>query len=53
VGHDETYRYAEQTWGDRDRQAFLAWVSDVMPLEVARLRRRFSGDIEWVLSKVA
>lgn len=50
---DEVYRYAEETWGQADLAAFMAWRADVMPLEVARLRRKFSRDIEWVLSRIA
>ena len=50
---DEVYRYAEETWGEPDRLAFLEWVASQMPYEVARLRRRFSRDVAWVLSRVA
>ena len=53
VAHDETYRYAEETWGKRDAEAFMAWQADVAPLEVARLRRAFSRDVGWVLSRIA
>lgn len=53
VEHDQVYRYAEETWGERDRLAFLEWHANVMPYEVARLRRKFSRDVSWVLSRVA
>ena len=50
--HDETYREAEDAHGGPDLEAFHAWRADVMPHEVARLRRRFSKDVAWVLSRV-
>lgn len=53
VGYDETYRYAEKTWGQPDLQAFRQWQADVMPHVVARLRRKYSRDIEWVISRVS
>ena len=51
--HDATYREAEEAHGQADLQAFHQWQADRMPHEVARLRRRFSPDVEWVLSRVA
>ena len=51
--HDETYREAEEAHGAADLEAFQEWRADRMPYEVARLRRRFSRDVAWVLSKVA
>lgn len=51
--HDETYREAEEAHGEPDLEAFQQWRADVMPYEVARLRRAFSPDVEWVLSRVA
>lgn len=51
--HDETYREAEEAHGAPDLEAFREWQADRMPYEVARLRRRFSRDVEWVLSRVA
>jgi hypothetical protein len=51
--HDETYREAEETCGAPDLVAFRQWQADVMPYEVARLRRQFSPDVSWVLSRVA
>src|SRR5579872_7063886 len=47
--HDETYREAETAHGEADLAAFKQWQADVMPYEVARLRRNFCKDIDWVL----
>lgn len=52
VEYDETYRYAEKTWGQRDFQAFTEWRQDVMPYQVAALRRKYNKDVAWVLSRV-
>ena len=51
--HDETYKEAEEAHGAADLQAFQEWQASRMPYEAARLRRRFSKDVEWVLSRVA
>jgi hypothetical protein len=48
---DETYSYAEATWGASDLQAFQEWRESRMPIEVSMLRRKFSPDVKWVLSK--
>jgi hypothetical protein len=53
TAHDETYREAEAAHGEPDLKAFREWQADRMPYEVARLRRRFSRDVSWVLSRVA
>ena len=53
VEHDATYREAEEKFGSSDLNAFQQWRADVMPYEVARLRRQFSRDVDWVLSRVA
>lgn len=53
TAHDETYREAEQAHGETDLKAFREWQANRMPYEVARLRRRFSRDVDWVLSRVA
>lgn len=53
VEHDEVYQTTEQKFGASDLQAFQQWRTDVMPYEVARLRRAFSPDVSWVLSRVA
>lgn len=51
--HDTVYQTTEERFGAADLQAFQQWRADVMPYEVARLRRRFSKDVSWVLSRVA
>lgn len=53
VPHDETYREAEDAHGGPDLEAFREWQANRMQYEAARLRRRFSPDLEWVLSRVA
>ena len=53
VEHDETYKYAERTWGERDLRAFMEWQQNVMANEVAVLRRKYSPDVAWVLGRVA
>ena len=53
VEHDETNRSTEELFGGPDLAAFHQWRADVMPYEVARLRRAFSPDVSWVLSRVA
>ena len=52
VVRDEIYLSAEEKFGNSDREAFFAWQRDVMPFQVAQLRRKFSKDIEWLFSKV-
>ena len=49
---DETYSYAENTWGASDLEAFYAWQRDVMPFEAARLRRKFNRDLKWLFSRI-
>ena len=51
--HDAVYRETETAFGAADHQAYLQWRAEVLPYEVARVRRRFSGEISWVLSRVA
>lgn len=50
--HDQTYSSAEQLWGNSDRIAYQEWSEKIMPLEVARLRRRFNKDLQWLYSKI-
>lgn len=50
--HDETYQSTEAMFGDADLKAFQAWRTSVMGNEVAILRRNFSPDVSWVLSRV-
>lgn len=53
VERDETYSSTEEMFGGSDLAAFHQWRAEVMPYEVARLRRAFSPDVSWVLSRVA
>jgi len=53
VEHDAVYRSTEELFGAADLKAFQEWHASQMPYEVARLRRRFSRDVNWVLSRVA
>jgi len=48
---DETYTYAETTWGKSDLEAWHNWRVTDMPLEVAKLRRNFNPDLKWVFSR--
>lgn len=50
---DWTYRETEAAWGDQDLKAFRQWQAERAAHEVARLRRQFSKDVSWVLSRVA
>jgi len=50
---DEVYQSTEEMFGASDLQSFHQWRADVMPYEAARLRRAFSPDVSWVLSRVA
>jgi hypothetical protein len=52
VEHDQTYCSAESLWGTSDMRTFYEWRENVMPFEVARLRRRFNKDLDWVLGKI-
>lgn len=50
--HDELYKYAENSFGASDLQAYQQWRAVIMPHQVAVLRRAFSEDVAWVLGKV-
>ena len=50
---DELYLSTEERFGTSDLAAFQQYRTDQMPLDAALLRRKFSQDIAWVLSKVA
>lgn len=52
VVRDATYAEAEQSWGDHDLEAFQSWMRKDLPMQTARLRRKFSPDVHWVLGKV-
>jgi len=53
TGHDEVYQTTEDKFGEPDRQAFEEWRSSQLANEVSVLRRNFSPDVRWVLSRVA
>lgn len=53
AAHDATYREAEDKFGAADLAAFQQWRATQLPMDVAMLRREFSPDLAWVLSKVA
>ncbi len=50
--HDEVYRSTEEMFGASDRAAFQEWRSSQCANEVSVLRRAFSPDVAWVLSRV-
>ena len=49
---DQAYVSAEEAWGASDMQAFYAWQQNLMPHQVAQLRRKFSKDIDWLFSRI-
>jgi len=51
--HDGLYKEAEERWGQSDLAAFQEWRADQCANEVSVLRRNFSPDVRWVLSRVA
>ena len=53
VQRDATYQSTEELFGAADLTAFQEWHASQMPYEVARLRRRFSKDVSWVLSRIS
>jgi hypothetical protein len=53
VQRDHVYSGTEEKFGAADLAAFQAWRSDQMGNEVAVLRRQYSPDVAWVLSRVA
>ena len=50
--HDELYQSTEDKFGAPDLQAFQAWRGSQLANEVAVLRRNFSPDVRWVLSRI-
>lgn len=52
VEHDETYRSTEEMFGESDLAAFQEWRTSQLANEVSVLRREFSADVKWVLSRV-
>jgi len=53
VEHDATYAEAEEAYGQADLKAFNQWRADHLSIEAAILRRKYSRDVAWVLSRVA
>jgi hypothetical protein len=49
---DAVYSETEEMFGQPDLAAFKAWSADALPMEVSVLRRQFSADVKWVLSRV-
>ena len=49
---DEVYAEAETAHGGPDLAAFHEYRANQMPHDVAMLRRKFSSDVRWVLSRV-
>lgn len=52
VEHDAVYQSTEDKFGASDLQAFHEWRSSQAANEVSVLRRQFSPDVKWVLSRV-
>jgi hypothetical protein len=50
--HDDLYKETEDNFGDSDLKAFHEWRSSQLANEVSVLRRNFSPDLAWVLSRV-
>ncbi len=51
--HDALYQSTEEKFGESDLKAFHEWRSSQLANEVSVLRRHFSPDVKWVLSRVA
>lgn len=49
---DEVYLSTEDRFGASDLQAFQEYRVNQLPHDVALLRRQFSPDVRWVLSRV-
>ena len=52
VEHDEVYQSTEEMFGAADLAAFQEWRGNQASNEVSLLRRHFSEDVRWVLSRV-
>ena len=53
VEHDDLYQSTEEKFGEPDLKAFHEWRGSQLANEVSVLRRHFSPDVAWVLSRVA
>ena len=51
--HDALYQSTEEKFGESDLKAFHEWRSSQLANEVSVLRREFSADVRWVLSRIA
>jgi hypothetical protein len=51
--YDEVYREAGEKFGQSDLKAFREWQVNCLANEVALLRRNFSPDVAWALSKIS
>ena len=49
---DELYVSTEEAFGASDFQAFQEWRGNILPVQVAVLRREFNEDVHWILGKV-
>jgi hypothetical protein len=52
TAHDEVYVSTEERFGESDLRAFQEWRGSQAANDVAVLRRNFSPDVKWVLSRV-
>ena len=50
---DRLYSQTEKKFGASDLAAFQEWLGNQAKNEVSVLRRHFSPDVSWVLSRVA
>lgn len=48
---DETYSYAENTWGRSDYEAYQLWRATTMSAQVSYVRRTFNPDVKWVFTR--
>ena len=53
TAHDQVYRETENQFGDKDLAAYQQHRVSQLPFDVSVLRRQFSPDLKWVLSRVA
>jgi hypothetical protein len=51
--HDGLYKSTEEKFGAADLDAYQQWRVNQLPFDVSLLRRQYSPDIQWVLSRVA
>ena len=51
TGHDQLYQDTETMFGEKDLAAYQQWRVGQLPFDVSVLRRQFSPDVRWVLSR--